>query len=811
MIFAIKSSVEFFSFLKCDKRQKELNGGKKRQTSQINFFLLDLKLILRNSMKTNKYVLFLLKFLIFSLVFYVLFHSNINSQIYPFAFGLLYAATWANQKVWIVVPGYVLAGALFLPSLENTICILVCCFALLLPYFVHVISKKNMRKWEFFLFAIVGQTANLAFELVANVHPLLSCANLILGLLFMYACMIVLEAFVIRGFTNKLTSLEIVSFFSIIAVFCDGLTSISFFNFSFLKFFVCFALFLFAFCSTPLLTLLLATTCGIGSFLCTNNPIFVAPFLLWAISMILFKKTKKIFMVISLISTELLIGFYFKFYESFGWLEMLPSLIAGLIFMAVPKSWCDQISVIFNLSQDRIAMRNSANRNREILHRRLGNLSEVFNDMNNLYRGLLKRGMSIEDVKLILGQEITEKICSFCPERNHCLRVQADSTKKVFDELITLAFEKGKVSLLDIPSFLASRCKQTGSILGSVNTLTAQYKKYIDMVHDVDTSKLIIAEQLLGVSKVMSSLSKEVESSITFDTVKENKISDELTYYNIVCIDVVVYEKDLWTMEVSVVVKNEDSERPRIADVVSRVCGKRMAPCEIFACSRPGYSVVCLKTAPLYDCLFAVAQKAKNGSKVSGDTYTAIKLDSDKMLFAISDGMGSGERAEKTSELSINLIENFYRAGFDNDLILSTTNKLLNLYKDEAFSALDLSVVDLKNGVVDFVKMASPISLILNTEECKVVKTGSLPIGIVENSQPLVQKSVIKEKDFLILFSDGIADSFKNEDQLRECVMSIQTKNPQELADQILERALACNNGYAVDDMTVLVIKILNF
>jgi len=90
-------------------------------------------------------------------------------------------------------------------------------------------------------------------------------------------------------------------------------------------------------------------------------------------------------------------------------------------------------------------------------------------------------------------------------------------------------------------------------------------------------------------------------------------------------------------------------------------------------------------------------------------------------------------------------------------------------------------------------------------------KTGSLPIGIVENSQPLVQKSVIKEKDFLILFSDGIADSFKNEDQLRECVMSIQTKNPQELADQILERALACNNGYAVDDMTVLVIKILNF
>ena len=37
------------------------------------------------------------------------------------------------------------------------------------------------------------------------------------------------------------------------------------------------------------------------------------------------------------------------------------------------------------------------------------------------------------------------------------------------------------------------------------------------------------------------------------------------------------------------------------------------------------------------------------------------------------------------------------------------------------------------------------------------------------------------------------------------------TKNPQEFADELLERALACNNGYAVDDMTVIVVKILDF
>ncbi len=107
--------------------------------------------------------------------------------------------------------------------------------------------------------------------------------------------------------------------------------------------------------------------------------------------------------------------------------------------------------------------------------------------------------------------------------------------------------------------------------------------------------------------------------------------------------------------------------------------------------------------------------------------------------------------------------------------------------------------------------MASPKSYILSEEKCEEVCTGALPIGIVDNIEPLVKKNVIDAKDFVIMLSDGIADSFKDDQEFVDCLKSIKTKNPQEIADQILERALACNNGYAVDDMTVLVVKILNF
>ena len=170
--------------------------------------------------------------------------------------------------------------------------------------------------------------------------------------------------------------------------------------------------------------------------------------------------------------------------------------------------------------------------------------------------------------------------------------------------------------------------------------------------------------------------------------------------------------------------------------------------------------------------------------------------------------MGSGEKAENISELSLCLIENFYKAGFDNEIILSTVNKLLNLHKEEIFSALDIGVLDLKNGIIDFIKMASPVSFIINENEVKKVESSSLPMGIVSDIKPVVKKVVISGNDFVVIATDGVSDSFENDEIFKEEIVSIKTKNPQELADQLLEKALSKNKGYAVDDMTILVVKI---
>ncbi len=747
-------------------------------------------------------------FLSFILLFFILTNASINNILYPFSFGMLFALTWANQKVYLLAPAYLISGLVLDFSLDNAISILVTIFMLVVPYYIHILCKKVMKKWEFGLFSLLSQTATLVFAIVYESSVVLSTVNVILGVLYMYSAIIIFEALIVRGFTNKLTSIELVSLFIIVMSLCAGLVNISIGGFSFLKLFVSLILFIFAFTSSSVLTLLMAITAGAGALLATNNPIYMTPFVIWALCALVFKNHHKVFMVIGVLCSEVIIGLYFKLYPAFNIIEALPVLLSACIFFILPNKWLNEFAVIFNLSKDRLAMKNVVNRNRELLCKRLSNLAEVFNDMNIIYRNMIKKGMSKEDVKKILYEELCDKICSYCPERNHCHRTFADSTKKVFEELITIAFERGKATLLDIPSYLTSRCKQTTAILGSVNTLTAQYKKYLTMASDVDSSKLMIAEQLLGISKVIDALSKEVDSNISFDTVRENKILDELTYHNIICIDAVVFEKDIHTLVASLVVRKEDAEKLRIVDCVGKVCGQKMAVFEMFPSVRPNYTVINLKTAPRFDCMFGVSQRAKANSSVSGDNYSVIKLDGDRILFAISDGMGSGEKAENYSELSIALIENFYKAGFDNDIIISSVNKLLNLHKDDIFSALDIGVLDLKNGICDFIKMASPVTFIVSTEEVKKVESTSLPLGIVDDAYPLIKKEVVSSGDYIILVSDGISDSFENDEVFKEEILSLRAKNPQELADQLLERALSKNKGHAIDDMTVLAIKI---
>ena len=759
-------------------------------------------------MNKKKLLVMSTKFLGFVLLFYVLAFANINSVLYPFAFGMMFALVWCDQKAYLVMPAYLIGVMAAEPTLNMLIISLCTVIVLLVPYVLHIRLRKNIRAWELGIYAVVSQIGYLYITLTNGGSPIYCAITVVLGILFMYCVMQVLSAVLIRGFSYRLTNLEIVYAGTVLLAVTAGFMHFEIAGFEFVKLFSVFLILVASYSTNFATTNLLAGVLGLGTVLASNNAVFFAPFILWALTASAFKVKNKYLSAIAVLIVEAVIGWYFGLYYSFGIIEFLPAIIATLVFVLVPNKVLNKVSALFMSGEGRLAMKNIVNRSREILSRRLGELSEVFNEMNIIFRSLVKKGLSEEEVHEMLYEELRDKICSGCIEKNKCHRSFADETHKVFSELVNVALVRGRVTLLDMPPFLTSRCSRLNALVSGINTLTVQYKKYNDMVGSIDKSKLLVADSLGGVSAVMKDLSKEIKRTVSFDTVREGKIMDELTYHNIVCADAIVYEKDEKTMAASLVVRSEDSKRMKIPELVSKVCSCKMAVAEVLQSGRSGFVNVNMRTAPRYDCIFGSATRAKSTSMQNGDSFSVQRLGEDKFMIALCDGMGSGEKAANASQTAIGLVENFYKAGFNSDLILSNVNKLLGMSSDDIFSALDICAVDLSFGTADMIKMGSPNGYLKSESGTKVLEGGALPLGIVADASPMIKKIVLEEGNIIVLCTDGISDSFGNDDELCDFLSELRSTNPQSIADDVLQHALSNSNGTAMDDMTVVALRI---
>ena len=727
---------------------------------------------------------------------------------YPFAFGMMFALVWSNQKIWVVCPAYLISGILNNWGVYNIISVICTVFCVVVPYLIHVLLKKNMKIWELGLYALISQVAQVVLSYVGGGIFYYEIISTFVGILFMYLMVMILDAVLVRGLAYKLTTLELISGGVFLAILSDGLTFATIGPFSFLKLFVTFMILFIAFSSKSYYSVFVSLIMGIGTLIGMNNPVYIAPFAIWAVSISMFKSYSKYLMPLALIASECLCGFYFNLYYGFSPLEIIPVAVSCIAFFCIPNKVYDKCRILLSVKNSRIAVKDVVNRNREILHNKIGCLGEAFTEVEKTFRKMANTTLSKEEMQDTMKREIKRKICENCPEKSRCYRSYVKETEMVFDELADLSFEKGKISVLDIPSFMNTHCNKVTSIISCVNTLCNQYKRYSDLVGDIDKSKLLVADQMGGVSNIMKELAKEVYAPIAFDNAREDRIVEELLANEIICDDVIVVEKGIHEMEVTIVVRNEDREKTAICKVIGNICGCEMYVEQTISSIKPGWSTMTLRKIPKYDCSFGVSVQTKSGSEKSGDCYSIQKMTGDKFMFALCDGMGSGEKAQEISENAIDLIENFYKAGFESELIMSSINKLLSLQKEESFSAVDICILDLNEGSANFIKMGSPSCYLIDREKCEIIEGNALPLGVIQDTMPNNRKIVIRGGNYIILTTDGISDSFESDDKIMEYACSLDYKNPQTISDAILQKALENNMGIAKDDMSVIVIKV---
>lgn len=210
-----------------------------------------------------------------------------------------------------------------------------------------------------------------------------------------------------------------------------------------------------------------------------------------------------------------------------------------------------------------------------------------------------------------------------------------------------------------------------------------------------------------------------------------------------------------------------------------------------------------------YYGLQGIATEKKTGSFINGDSFSFFALDDGNYHICLSDGMGSGVRANQESEMVVDLLQKFMEAGFRKEIAIKLMNSAMVLQGEEnSYSTLDYAMIDLYTGQLELIKIGGAASFIKRKENVEIISDGTLPAGADVHIEVESVKKQMGNGDFLVMVTDGVIEYLHAKEpnaSLAEIIAAIKTDNAGVLAEKILEQVMILIGGHAMDDMTVLV------
>lgn len=518
-------------------------------------------------------------------------------------------------------------------------------------------------------------------------------------------------------------------------------------------------------------------------------------------------------------------------------------LIASLGLLAVPKNMEIHIEDLFGTTK---LLPESTGRNieenKDTVYK-LNSISDAIFDMAESYEEAAATILSDKELKeqeksntQIFLEELRQNMEGL--ENNMLYEDMYYPSEELLQEIFDTLLKKEIITEKDFIDILANH---NNYIVGFENTNEQAKQDVYKLVKAInysyrvsklnfiwkkkmDESKKNVSSQLKGVSEAISKVAIEIEHKEE-DTFADKKaeIKKILEQKEIKIKDICIKQAKSGRYSVEVYTdtcENMDGTKcdiKKIGKILTKVleqemiiqeqeCGLRLGQegCKFTYLSDDKYGVQ-----------IGVAKSTKAGSPVSGDSSLHIKLSDGKYLLAISDGMGSGPEAMKSSKIAIKMLERLLSAGFEKEVSLKLINSTLAANtKEDMYATLDIQILDLFNGNMEFIKNSACPTYVKRNKEVQLLKSVALPTGILDNVDLVVYDYDLQDGDILVMCSDGIIDSNKEylnkQMWLKYLLEDIETDDAQKIADIIIGEAIDNDFGVQKDDMTVIVAKVKN-
>ena len=505
-------------------------------------------------------------------------------------------------------------------------------------------------------------------------------------------------------------------------------------------------------------------------------------------------------------------------------------LIASIGLLAVPKTLHIDLEEFIGNSKFLPVVPNRAlNKSKEVAEN-LNSVSEAIQEMATAYKKYEPRTFE-ENTHRNANKQIfiAELLNNLEPYRENMLYDDiANVDGKIIDKIFSILLDKQQIEKEDLLKTFAE-CnsyiiesndnnvsklleKNINEIVRTINMSYRISKSDFIWRKKVEQNNANMEKQLNGVSKAIQNMAKDIQKELELGEKyeKENKeIIEILKQKNINIEDISISKEDRYIVDIYL---NEILETLKI-NTIEKVLTKVLKENIVLNDEVSVGKKLSFISDDKYVMAIGSGETIKSKSQVSGDSTLNIRLKDGKYLVAISDGMGSGQEAKKSSTQALRMLENLLLSGFDKNTSLELINTSLINQNSEVFSTLDIAIIDLYKGTIEFIKSGACPTYIKNKKKVQIIKSNTLPAGIIDVNDVQTFDKDISTGDIMLMCSDGILDSnveYKNKELwIKYLLEDIETNNTQKIADLILNEAIDNNYGIPKDDMSIIVCKFM--
>jgi len=498
------------------------------------------------------------------------------------------------------------------------------------------------------------------------------------------------------------------------------------------------------------------------------------------------------------------------------------SLAAIFLFFLMPRSLLDTVAKYVPGTQQHIKSQHDyAKRVREITASRVNQFSEVFRQLSHSFQPSPEAPEVRKEEQVgHFMNHVAERACATCWKQNKCWDMNFQQTYKVMTDMVSAIELKPDMSKDDILPEWRRACMKTEPVLGLMQEQYAMYQHDLHWRKQIQESRLLVAEQLSGVSQVMEDLANEIKREGHELFLQEEQIRQTLEELGLSIHGIDIISLEEGNVEIEIIhqyTKGLDECRKIIAPLLSDILGENIAvKQESFAGVEEGYYTVSFGSAKEFEVDTGIAGAAKGGALLSGDSFSTVELGNGKFAVALSDGMGNGERAKMESSAALTILQQLLQSGMDEELAIKSVNSVLLLRSsDEMFATIDVALIDQYNAWTTFLKTGSTPSFIKRGGEVMTITANNLPIGILQDIEVDLIRLQLMPGDTLVMITDGIYDApghaVNKEMWIKRLITEIDAEDPQDIADILLEKVVRYHQGEIKDDMTVVVASIQKY